>query len=166
MARISCLNLRVVPRVQVPTPVAGTGPKVTRLIPIAASPTSIVNLVINQSFLSVLPVFVKWALAKESLHCLPKVNSGKSPKPGPHKICTYFSQFVRPICLGLTNQLFMYHAVSQKFNQCDEHSRFSDMFSHRFPSTLVLPVPLGWQVDLCKSSCSRFPQIPQFFYEV
>ena len=53
---MSCLNLRVDPRVQVPTPAAGTGPKVTRLIPIAESPTSIVNLVINQSFLSVLPV--------------------------------------------------------------------------------------------------------------
>jgi hypothetical protein len=39
---------------------------------------------------------------------------------------------------------------------------FSDMFSHRFPSTLVLPVPLGWQVDLCKSSCSHIPQIPKF----
>jgi hypothetical protein len=34
---------------------------------------------------------------------------------------------------------------------------------HRSPRTLVLPVSLGWQVDLCKSSCSRFPQIPQFF---
>ena len=32
----------------------------------------------------------------------------------------FFSQFVRPICLGLTHQIFMYHAVSQKFNQCDE----------------------------------------------
>jgi hypothetical protein len=41
---------------KVSTPTAGTGPKVTRLIPIAESPTSIVNLVINQSFLSVLPV--------------------------------------------------------------------------------------------------------------
>jgi hypothetical protein len=34
--------------------------------------------------------------------------------------------------------------------------------SKRFPSTLVLPVSLGWQVDLCQSSCSHFPQIPQF----
>ena len=70
--------------------------------------------------------------------------------------------WLNPVIVCITLDSTLNHAVSQKKNLSVMNT--SVLLAHKFfcfLDSFGLSVLLGWQVDLCQSTCSHFPQNPQ-----